>query len=215
MRRDFIDPIYRLTPKERHCIEDTDFFETKRVITQKTKRFLQALHEDLKKEIASDRLLSPEEFDSESNQFVKGEHLLDFPYQYLDYPKFFSHTKKFTFRTLFWWGHFLVSAWILEGTLLQHYKQNLLEHYEQLADNGLFILLTETPWEWRKGSEYLIEIRRENKQEVGSALEKRPFLKVQRFIEFDHPVLLEGDLKTPALESYRLMLPIVSNDRRA
>ncbi|MBN4054377.1 hypothetical protein JYT87_01575 [Nitrospira defluvii] len=208
-RRRLIDPFQHFTQKERECIEDVHFFKTKAIITQKIKQFLHEFYDALKTEIVIETLLRPQGFDSQNRQFVKGEHLLDFPYQYLDYPKFFLHGEKFTFRTLFWWGHYFVLAWTLEGEFLQHYKQNLLGHYKQLADKGLFISLADTPWEWRKGSEHLIEIRVENEKEIALVLKKRPFLKVQFFIDFDHPALLEGGLKEEALKGFRLILPIV------
>lgn len=91
-----------LTAEERALIKDTSFFRAKAAIGKKVKENLLALHEALKEEIALSSLLAPEGTDLQGGQFVKGEHLQDFPYQYLDFPKFFSHTEKFTFRSLFW-----------------------------------------------------------------------------------------------------------------
>lgn len=146
-------------------------------------------------------------------QYVKGEHLLNCPYLYLDYPKFFSKEEKFTFRNLFWWGHSFISAWILEGRLLDAYKENLLKHYAILADQGLFILMADTLWEWRNKSELHLEIRKDNFKAVCDALETRAFLKIHRHIALDGPILKEGNLLSEAEASYRKMRPIVEHNR--
>lgn len=175
------------------------------------KDFLQQLHHHLKEVNPSIPFLAIESFDTSTFQFVKGEHLLDFPYLYLDFPKYFKRDEMFTFRTLFWWGHYFVLAWILQGKYLDRYKQNLLRSYDGLADRGLFILMSDNPWEWRKGSEYLLEIRSENYEEISALLKTRSFLKVHRYIEFDSPAVMEGKLIEETLASFHLMQPIVSS----
>jgi len=170
---------------------------------------LQQLHRDLEPELAAADLIAPKGFDRRVSQLVKGEHLGDFPYLYLDFPKFFSHEEKFTFRTLFWWGHFFVFSWIVQGTALRQYKANLLDHYERLADKGLYLLMTESLWEWGNTSDNLLEIRSDNREAVATSLEARSFLKLHRYIDFDHPAVLGGRVNEAALEAFRLMLPIV------
>ncbi len=197
-------PIY-FTPEENTLIQDTRFFETKVSVSQKVKTLLKQIHIELKKEIPSSALLAPHAFDSKNFQFVKGEHLLNFPYLYLDFPKHFKNKEMLTFRTLFWWGHFFAFALFLAGHHLNQYKRNLLEHYESLSNQGLFILITENPWEWRRDSKYLIELQKENKPEVEAALENLTFLKIHRYLNFDRSVVREGKVVEEALKTFRLM----------
>lgn len=199
----------RFTPHERDLIQDNQFFKTKVIITQKVKELLHKLQVALKEDLVSSDLLMPEGADTQIGQFVKGEHLLGFPYLYLDFPKYFTKTDKFTFRTLFWWGHYFVFAWILEGTYLDQYKKNILSVYDRLADQGLYLLMTETPWEWRKGSDYLLEIRTDNQKEVTTALESRHFLKIHSFIDFHSPQLIQCDIVEEGRKAFRAMKPIV------
>lgn len=198
------------TPEEQALIKDTSFFRAKAVIAKKIKETLVGLHEALKDEIAAAPLLAPEGADLEVGQFVKGEHLYDHPYQYLDLPKHFSHDEKFTFRSLFWWGHHFVFGLILEGTHLEQYKKNLRASYDQVADRGLSILLAPSPWEWRNHPELLLEILKENKESVLDAIAPRPWLKIQRFIAFDDPLFQEGRMVEAGRETFRLMRPIIS-----
>lgn len=204
------DPPLSFTPDERSLIKDISFFRAKVVIGKKIKETLVTLHEALKEEIALSSFLAPEGVDLQTGQFVKGEHLQDFPYQYLDFPKLFSHTEKFTFRSLFWWGHYFVFAFILEGAYLDQYKKNLITSYGNLADRGLSISLAPTPWEWRNHPELLLEIRSDNKETVLEAVSARPWLKIQRIIDFDHPLFEEGRLLDAGRETFRLMKAIVS-----
>jgi hypothetical protein len=199
-----------LTDEERTLIKDTSFFRAKAAINKKVKENLLILHEALKEEVVLSSLLAPAGTDLQTGQFVKGEHLDDFPYQYLDFPKLFSHAEKFTFRSLFWWGHHVVFAWILEGSDLEQYKKNLLASYDRLADQGLSILLAPTPWEWRNHPELLLEIRSDNKESVSEAVAVRSWLKIQRIIGFDHPLFVENRLTEAGRETFRLMKIIVS-----
>lgn len=198
------------TADERALIKDTSFFRAKAVIGKKVKGTLLALHDALKEEIVLSSLLAPEGVDLQIGQFVKGEHLEEFPYQYLDLPKFFTHTEKFTFRSLFWWGHYFVFAFILEGPYLEQYKKNLLASYEKISGQGLSVSLASTPWEWRNHPELLLEIRSDNEKVVADALVTRPWLKIQRIIEFDDPRFEEGRMIEAGRETFRLMRGIVS-----
>ncbi len=200
-----MDKSILFTPGERNLIQDTHFFKTKAVITKKVKQMLEQIHAALREELAHTTLLAPEGVDIEVGQFVKGEHLHDFPYQYLDFPKYFSQEEKFTFRSLFWWGHYLVFALILEGRYLDQYKRNLLKSYDQLADQGLHILMAPTLWEWEKRPELLLEIRKDNREAVEAALATRPFLKIHRLIDFENPAFEKGEIAGEGVRTFRFM----------
>jgi len=196
--------------QERRLIADTAFFPTKAVITDKVRNLLSQLRDELREELAETRLRAPDGIDTQHGQFVKGEHLLDFPYQYLDFPKFFSQGEMCTFRTLVWWGHHVVFALMLAGRDLGRYKENFLKAYDQLADQQLSLLMTETPWEWRRGDDYLLPITRQNRAQVAAALKARPFLKIHRLIDFDDPAFTEGKLAAEGRAAFRLMARIAA-----
>lgn len=199
----------RLTESERRLLQDTTFFPAKAAIAEKVKSWLMELRDLLKKETAGGRFLAPDGTDFQQGQLVKGEHLLDFPYHYLDCPKYFSPGEMFTYRTLVWWGHHIVFAVILQGPNLDRYKANLLAAYDQLADRELALLMTETPWEWRQGDVYLLPLRRQNRDVVEAALADRPFLKLHRVVPFDHPAIIDGRLAEEGVATFRLFAPII------
>jgi len=202
----------RLTPEEVALVADDKFFRVKAAITPKVRAMLEAVHDALKQELAGVPLLAPPGFDPDKRQYVKGEHLEDFPYQYLDFPKHFEGGNTFTFRTLFWWGHHVVFALILEGDGLRSYKQNLINRYGQIADRDFDLCLSPTPWEWKRGQGYTLPLSRDRKSEVAAVLSNRPFFKLARFIPLDDPIIRQGRLAQAGQEALRTVLPVIARD---
>ena len=111
-----------LTPAELALVADGELFRSKERIIPQGARFAE-LRTGLEEDLARTTLLLPPGFDPAKSQSVKGEHLEQCPYQYLDYPKHFLGDDKFTFRTLCWWGHHLVLAMIVEGGQVKQCKR--------------------------------------------------------------------------------------------
>ena len=198
------------TPDELRLLGDQTFFRAKAQIMKKMKSILEGVYEGLQRELAGVALLAPEGFSPTAHQFVKGEHLEDFPYQYLDYFKHFQGEEKFTFRTLLWWGHHIVFALILEGGRLAQYKKNLMNRYGSVADQGLALCLGSTPWEWKRGEGYTMDLTWERKNELQALLDRRSFVKLARFVPFDHQAVLEGRVPELGRTTLRQLLPILT-----
>ncbi|HEY5649647.1 MAG TPA: hypothetical protein VLB09_07725 [Nitrospiria bacterium] len=203
------DPL-TFSTEELSVIQDTRLFKIKADVTPKIQNLLHQLQAVYSEELSRSSLLMPEGVDTHKGQFVKGEHLLDFPYLYLDFPKLFTTEEKFAFRSLFWWGHYWVFAWILEGGHMRQYKDNLIGAYDQLSGRGLHLLMTDTPWEWRKDPEFSLEIRKDNRDQITAAIQARPFLKIHRYVDFENPAFVKGDIAREAAEIFRLMTVIVA-----
>ena len=201
-----------LTPDEIRLVTDRELFKTKAAITPKIRAMLESVHVALRQELAGVPLITPPKFDPDKCQYVKGEHLEDHPYQYLDFPKHFEGDDKFTFRTLFWWGHHVVFALILEGHGLRGYKQNLINRYGQVAGRDLHLCLSPTPWEWKRGQGYTLPLTRDRKPEIAAVLSNRPFFKLARFIPLDDPIVSQGRLAEAGREAIRALLPVVAKD---
>ena len=92
---------------------------------------------------------------------------------------------------------------------MDRYKENLIKAYDRLSDQGLYLLLTENPWEWRKEPNLVLEIRKNNQKEVVSSIENRSFLKIHRYIDFDSPDFIKGTLVQVGRKIFRLTRSIV------
>lgn len=198
------------TTEESALMADQQFFRAKAQIMAKVRDSLQALQPVMKAELAASELIAPPDFDGTKSQLVKGEHLEDFPYQYLDCPKHFVGDDKFTFRTLFWWGHHVVFALILEGGAVKRYKKNLVDRFHTMAGQGLELSQAPTLWEWRKGEGYTLPITHDRKARIAAVVAERSFLKIVRFVAFDDPRLRAGDWSGLGRETFRAMRPIVT-----
>ena len=197
-------------PDELSLMADEKFFRAKAKVMKKVRSTLDGLYAVLKRELAGADLLAPKDFDPSRFQFVKGEHLEDFPYQYLDFPKHFLDDNKFTFRSLFWWGHHFVFALILEGEGLLRYKRNLINRYHDMAGRHLCLCLGPSLWEWKRGEGYTLPLTHDRKSEVAAVLSDRPFFKVARFVSLDDPAFSEGQIVGVGRETFRAVLPIIS-----
>lgn len=200
----------RFTPDELHLLADRRFFPAKARIMAKVKDTLDAVHVGLKAELAGAALVAPPTFDPAKFQFVKGEQLETFPYQYLDFPKHFAGEEKLTFRSLFWWGHAFVFALILEGPHLVQCKKNLINRYHEVAGKEVQLSLAPTPWEWKSGEGYTLPLTHDRKSEVAAVLSGRRFFKLGRYVPLDDPAVREGLVPALARETWRTLLPVLT-----
>ncbi len=200
----------QFTEEEATLLADQHFFLAKAQIMAKVRRLLEATNSTLKEEVASASLVTPPDFDPTNRQFVKGESLEFFPYQYLDFPKHFHDSNTFTFRTLFWWGHHVVCALLLEGEGIKQHKVRIVNRFHQLAGQGLELSLAPTLWEWKRGEGYTLPITHDRKAQIAAVLAERTFLKIVRFLPFTDPRIQSGQMLEFSRETFRAILPIVT-----
>lgn len=198
------------TSDEINLVADEGFFMAKARIMRKMRGLLEELHAGLTADVTGVELVAPAAFDPSKFQFVKGEYLEDCPYQYLDCPKHFSGNDKFAFRSLFWWGHHVVFALILEGERLRRYKDNLINRYHQVAGRQIELCLGPTPWEWKRGEGYTLPLTYDRKSEVAAVLSHRRFFKLARFVPLDHPAVQDGSLVAIGRDAFRDCLPVIT-----
>jgi len=200
----------QFTDEEAVLMTDRRFFLAKAQIMVKIRQLLTSTHIALKEEIGAASLLTPPDFNLAGCQFVKGESLELFPYQYLDFPKHFHDSNAFTFRTLFWWGHHFACALILEGVGIKQHKARILDRFHQLAGQGLELSLAPTLWEWKQGVGYTLPITHDRKAQIAAVLAERSFVKIVRFLPLSDPLVQSGQMPEFSRQTFRAILPIVT-----
>jgi hypothetical protein len=198
------------TEEEITLLVDAQFFRRKAAIMTKMRVLLMDTHRALKNELAATSLMTPPGFNPNTHQLVKGEHLEDFPYQYLDYPRHFDGADKCTFRTLFWWGHHLCCALLLEGAGMREYKKHLVDRFHQLAGKDLELSLAPTLWEWKRGEGYTLPITHDRKAQIAAVLADRSFMKIVRCVPLTDPRIRAGEVSRLSFETFRSVLPILA-----
>ncbi len=199
-----------LTADEWHVFGDHDFFLKKSAISAKLKLTLEKLHLALQPELTTHPLLAPDGFDPEAVQFVKGEHLEDCPYQYLDFPRYYTRRDKLAFRSLCWWGHHLVFALIVEGPLVKNYRLNLFNRFAEVADRQLSVCLSSSLWEWKAGPGFTLDITHTRRSEIAATLDRRTAFKIARFIPIHTLEYDEGDIIHAGVSTFQSILPIIT-----
>jgi hypothetical protein len=200
----------QFTDKEAALMADRHFFLAKAQIMAKVRHLLTSAHVALKAEVVAAALVTPPDFNPANHHFVKGESLELFPYQYLDFPKHFQDSNAFTFRTLFWWGHHIVCALILEGEGIKQHKTRIVDRFHQLAGQGLELSLAPTLWEWKCGEGYTLPITHDRKAQIAAVLAERSFLKIVRLLPFTDPRIQSGQMPEFSRATFRAILPIVT-----
>jgi hypothetical protein len=199
-----------LTTDEWNVFANKDFFLKKAIISAKLKRTLEQLHIALKPELTAHPLLTPDSFDPESVQFVKGEHLEDCPYQYLDFPRYYTRQDKLAFRSLCWWGHHLVFALIMEGPLVKRYRVNLFNRFSEVADRQLSLCISSSLWEWKAGPGFTLDITHNHRSEIAAALDHRTFFKIARFIPIQELEAGTDHIIDAGVTTFQAILPIIT-----
>jgi hypothetical protein len=201
---------HSFTIDERALLADRDFFRKKAAISVKIKQVLECLQHRLEAEIESQSLLAPEGFDPQARQFVKGEHLEDFPYQYVDFPRLYTRENKFAFRSLVWWGHHIVFALMVEGPLVKQYRRNLFNRYSEVADHHLCLCLSPSLWEWKAGPGLTLPITHNRRSEIAATLDHRTFFKIARFLPIDDQAVKTGTIVDEGLKTFQAVLPVIT-----
>jgi hypothetical protein len=201
---------HSFTTDELALLADQEFFRKKAAISVKIKQVLEDLHHRLEAEIASQPLLAPEGFDPQARQFVKGEHLEDFPYQYVDFPRLYTRENKFAFRSLVWWGHHVVFALMVEGPLVKQYRRNLFNRYAEVADHHLCLCLSPSLWEWKAGPGLTLPITHDRRSAIAATLDHRTFFKIARFLPIDDPAVETGTIVEEGLQAFQAILPVIT-----
>ena len=199
-----------LTTDEWSVFANHDFFLKKAAISAKLKGTLEQLHVALQPELAERQLLTPEGFEANTFQFVKGEHLEDCPYQYLDYPRYYTRQDKFAFRSLCWWGHYLVFALIVEGPLVKQYRMNLFNHFSEIADRQLSVSLSSSLWEWKAGPGFTLDITHNRRSEIAAILDRRTFFKIARCMPIQNLNSDSEQIISAGVTTFQSILPIIT-----
>jgi hypothetical protein len=205
-----MDAQTHFTNEETALMADDQFFRKKELIMAKVRRQLEATRGLLQEDLKGASLVTPPGFEPGKIQLVKGEHLESFPYQYLDCPKHFEGANKFTFRTLFWWGHHLACALLLEGVGIKQYKKHIVDRFHRLAGQELELSLAPTLWEWKHGEGYTLPMTHNRKAQIAAVLAERPFLKIVRFVPLADARIQSGQLPNLSREAFRAVLPIIA-----
>lgn len=130
-------------------MQDAQLMPMKRQIVSKVQDVLEAMRTRLKEALKQEPLpevVQPLRY----GKISRGENYHQQPYLVLDFPAVLEQEDVFLFRTMFWWGHYWSSHFLLQGEFLQHFGEHVFERKDELKGN--WTLQTQgDPWEHRLG----------------------------------------------------------------
>jgi hypothetical protein len=167
------------TPEELALICDPTPFELKHAATEKLKALMERIRETYLQCVQPQHTLCPEQTDFLRGQIAKGENYEGYPYVMLDFPKFYGQGEIFTYRTMFWYGHYFIFSLILAGTHLQTYRQRLHTYLARFAEEDFLVARAEL-WDWRRTA--FLPLREVSASELLPIMEL-PFLKLVKVLD--------------------------------
>lgn len=169
------------TSHEIEMLNHVEVFIHKPAIMKKGERFLNAFSEGMIQELAGNKIAFPPGTKLDKSQLARGENNNGFPFLSLDIPQMFSKTEMFTFRTLFWWGHYLGFSLILKGDHLTRYTQGLITNKARLREADVYLAITNTPWEWSLNDRNFLKINTASDGEIREIIQTIEYIKIIRF----------------------------------
>ncbi len=191
--------------REIEMVNVVDVFHHKPAIMKKAESYLAELKARLVLEIAPDCESFPPGVDVAKGQFARGENHKGFPFISMDMPQQFSKTEMFTYRTLFWWGHYLGFAFMLKGERLPDYMDRLIARKATPASADIYFACNASPWEWGWTEENFKLLSATPAAEVRKTIADIQYIKLCQFYPLDGPDFASLDWAATGLGVYRAM----------
>jgi len=197
-----MDNFDKWSEKEIEMINVVDVFDHKPAIIKKAEKNLTHLKDGLIAEISTHNEFIPSAADISKGQIAKGENHKGFPFISMDMPQYFSKVEMFTFRTLFWWGHYLGFSFILKGEDLQVYIDRLISRKENPASAEIYFGCNPSPWEWGWTEDNFKALSTTPENKIRQIINSIQFLKLSRFYFLNDPEFVDLDWTETGLKVY-------------
>lgn len=195
-------------PNEMRLINSVEIFQLKPFIMKKAEGYLWAIRDAMIPELTSG--IYPEGTDLINGQLVRGENHKGFPFLSLDMPQFFTKKTYFTYRTLFWWGHYLGFALILKGENLPQIINKLKTNKARPEWSDIYLACAPTPWEWELSDDNFKKVSQMSDSEIQTIIYSIEYIKLCRFYPTGDGSFASLDWSSAAVDSYRTIISVVS-----
>lgn len=195
---------------ELRLLRTVDLFQQKPGIMQKAEVKLAELNLSLQGLLNKGLGACPQGADTQKGQIARGENHKGFPYLSLDMPQLLNKQEFFTFRTLFWWGHYLGFSLILKGGAFELFQSNLVEKYSDLIPNDIYFCVSETPWDWGLDKESHLKPGQATPSEITNHCNQKGFIKLLKVFPMHQPEFPSLDWSFAGLQAYRQMIALIS-----
>ena len=190
-------------------IRVTEIFRHKPSILKKAEGYLEELRSSLAVELKAHPKPYPPETDLTKGQIARGENHKGFPFLSLDLPQKFSKTEFFTYRTLFWWGHYLGFSLILKSPNLDPYINQLKKSRQDAACETIYLSQHTSPWEWEFSENNFIKVSELSENEIREIAERLQYLKLIRIFPVTEESFPKLNWEQAGIQSFRDLVHLV------
>ena len=168
-------------------LNTVDIFLQKPAIMKKAEANLSALKIEIIKKLSHGSPPCPSAADISKGQIARGENHNGFPFISLDMPQMFSKNKMFTYRTLFWWGHYLAFSLIVREENQDSLIEKLVHLKEYPEWKDIHLAIAPTPWEWTKNKNNFLLLSEVSESKIRNIISSIQYIKLCRFFELSSP----------------------------
>ncbi len=204
-----MNPNENFSERELELINEVDLFKHKPTIMKKAESKLESLRHALIEELKVNPTPFPHETDLIKGQIARGENHKGFPFISLDLPQKFSKTEFFTFRTLFWWGHYLGFSLILKGDRLGEYTEQIIKNQNTPEFSTIYLAKNENLWEWEWTQNNFEKISKLKPDIISSLIKNITYIKLIDVITVSDPIFTKMDWSEKGLNSFRNLIKLV------
>jgi hypothetical protein len=190
-------------------INVTEIFKHKPAILKKVESHLEELRSALAAELKAHPKPYPPDTDLIKGQIARGENHKGFPFVSLDIPQKFSKTEFFTYRTLFWWGHYLGFSLILKGPDLDTYLNRLKECRQETACTNVYLSQHTSPWEWEFGENHFLKASELSENEIQEVVDRLQYIKLMKFYPLSEKSFPELNWTETGIQSFQDLIYLV------
>lgn len=170
----------KLSHDELQILQNKEFLLLKNEVTGKVIACLAGIERCLREEVAKSSFPFPERTLLKTGKISKGEQYRGLPYFILDYPRLFSKTEVFSFRTMLWWGNHFGCTFHISGACLQDHKDAFLRN--ATATDEVFFCVNKHPWEYHFENDNFLPLNQLKRTDILEHIEKNDFIKIGAFI---------------------------------
>jgi hypothetical protein len=183
-----MEPIPGLGPDEYALLSDDRLFLTKQRLSMQVVELLGSCVDVIRPVVVDSAQVLPQEVLDSVPKISRGENYLGRPWTLLDYPRVFSKSDCFAFRTLCWWGQGFGCTLHLSGRFVDALGSIFCSQGHLLADKGFSMGVNPDPWRHSFDHENyrpLIEIKSAN-DAMDDFVQRNGFLKLHRFLPLEN-----------------------------
>lgn len=171
------------TQEELEVLKNQRFLIVKQHLSDKIISHLASIERRLHKEIKSSDFNFPKGTFLRSGKISKGENYQSLPYFLLDYPRMFTKTDVFAFRSMLWWGNEFSCTLHMAGTPLARFKDKIIS--ELTGDNEMFFCVHDNPWEYHFEPSNYLPVNQLSGKNIKNHIESHDFIKISNKISLD------------------------------